>query len=448
VQKIEGKIEDRIREIKISELIPDDKNANLGTDRGRELLESSLSEYGAGRSILVDKNLRIIGGNKCIEQAENLNMDNVIVVQSDGSKIIAVQRTDLDLTKDKKARKLAYADNRIAQIDLQWNLPQIEMDFEAFNLGDWFSDVEMEELNLLQEQSQGEEKSEEELNDVPEVKKEAVSQVGDLFLIDNRHRVLCGDSTKKEDVGRLMGKEKARMVVTSPPYENQREYSQWESYEDYLDFLLLIIKNFEIVRDKNFIVFWNMGSSEPTNHFIPADNYIQFLQEDYKWIEWIEWNKESATWTIPRSQHIENGLYIPALRWESLLVFLWGNRPHFEIKDKPLIREWQENVWNMNKVIGAEQKKIGHTALFPVELPRRAILSYSKLNEVIYEPFLGGGTTLIACEQTGRICYGIELCENYCDVIISRYIKLYPDCEFKHLNGKLTKEDFIRESDN
>jgi hypothetical protein len=105
--------------LKLSDLKFDDKNANKGTDRGREMLECSLSKLGAGRSILIDKAGRIIAGNKTVEQAENLNMDDVIVVQSDGTKIIAVQRTDLDLTKDKKARELAYADNRIAQVDLQ-----------------------------------------------------------------------------------------------------------------------------------------------------------------------------------------------------------------------------------------------------------------------------------------------------------------------------------------
>jgi DNA modification methylase len=436
------KIEDRIREIKISELIPDDKNANLGTDRGRELLESSLSEYGAGRSILVDKNLRIIGGNKCIEQAENLNMDNVIVVQSDGSKIIAVQRTDLDLTKDKKARKLAYADNRIAQIDLQWNLPQIEMDFEAFNLGDWFSDVEMEELNSLQEQPQGEEKTGEELNSVPEVKKESISQLGDLFLIDNRHRVLCGDSTKKEDVERLMDGKKADMVFTDPPYGV--DYAGKNEFLNKADEGNRI--QTEIINDtesKDAFEIW--GKCFELWKGILSDYHTIYICSP-------------QTRDLMMMMMIERGgIYISN-------VIIWVKNNHvlgrldYNLKHEPIIYGWLKSghhkfygngekkfsVWDYDKPV----KNDLHPTMKPIALVVNAIENSSLKNMIVLDIFLGSGTTLIACEQTGRICYGIELCENYCDVIISRYIKLYPNCTIKHLNGDLTKEDFIRESDN
>jgi len=238
------------------------------------------------------------------------------------------------------------------------------------------------------------------------------------------HRLICGDSTDEGDISRLMDGEKARVCVTSPPYENQREYSQWKTYEAYNDFINSVIKNIKDFLKDSSVVVWNIGSSEPTNNFIPADHYGLFLGNGFKWIEWIIWNKESATWTIPRSQHIENGLYIPALRWESICIFLKGKRPHFEIKDKKEIRTWQENVWQMNKVIGSQQKKIGHPAIYPVELPYRAIKSYSKENEEVFDPFLGSGSTLIACEQTNRICYGMELEPSYCQVIIDRFEQL------------------------
>ncbi|HOT31254.1 MAG TPA: hypothetical protein PLQ61_06740 [Bacteroidales bacterium] len=132
--------------MKLSDLKPDKSNANKGTDKGREMLEISLQKYGAGRSILIDKAGRIIAGNKTVEQAKNLNMDDVIVVPSDGSKIVAVQRTDLDLEKDAKARELAYADNRIAEIDLKWDYDQILKDAEVIPIDEWFSEEELEGL--------------------------------------------------------------------------------------------------------------------------------------------------------------------------------------------------------------------------------------------------------------------------------------------------------------
>ncbi|MCA9368324.1 hypothetical protein KC887_08805, partial [Candidatus Kaiserbacteria bacterium] len=110
-----------IKRIKASELTPDSHNANRGTERGRYALEASLRQYGAGRSILVDKHGRIIAGNKTLETATDVGLDDVIVVQTDGKQIVAVQRMDLDLAQDDTARMLAYADNRVGQLDLDFD---------------------------------------------------------------------------------------------------------------------------------------------------------------------------------------------------------------------------------------------------------------------------------------------------------------------------------------
>lgn len=106
--------------MKITALKFDPRNANKGTDRGRKALASSLKDFGSGRSILVDKNGVVIAGNKTLAQAIARGDKDVTVVKSDGSKIIAVQRTDLDL-RDAKAKGLAVADNRVAELDLDWD---------------------------------------------------------------------------------------------------------------------------------------------------------------------------------------------------------------------------------------------------------------------------------------------------------------------------------------
>jgi len=132
-------------EITVSELLPDARNANIGTARGRGMLEKSLQKYGAGRSILIDKNNRIIAGNKTIECAGSIGLEDVQVVESDGKRIIAVKRTDLDLQTDKTARELAFADNRIAQVDLEWSADEITAAKEDGCEIDWmFEDFDVD----------------------------------------------------------------------------------------------------------------------------------------------------------------------------------------------------------------------------------------------------------------------------------------------------------------
>ena len=131
---------------KLSELTPDHSNANRGTERGRYALEASLRKYGAGRSILVDRLGRIIAGNKTAETAADVGIDDVIVVQTDGRQVVAVQRTDLDLDSN-EARELAYADNRVGQLDLDFDPAQILADINAgVNLDQFWRKDELDEL--------------------------------------------------------------------------------------------------------------------------------------------------------------------------------------------------------------------------------------------------------------------------------------------------------------
>lgn len=111
---------------KISELKFDTDNANKGTARGRSLLEKSLQRCGFGRSVLLDKNNRIIAGNKTIETAGETGFENMRVIDTDGKEIIAVRRKDLDLLKDQKARELAILDNRVSELDIDWNFEVLE----------------------------------------------------------------------------------------------------------------------------------------------------------------------------------------------------------------------------------------------------------------------------------------------------------------------------------
>jgi len=129
----------------INDLKFDRHNANLGTDRGRAALAASLKQYGAGRSILVDKKGRVIAGNKTLEQALAAGYQDVLVVKTDGKKLVVVQRTDLDLT-DPKARALAVADNRVGELNLEWD-PKVLADLHCeINLDAFFTTRERTEI--------------------------------------------------------------------------------------------------------------------------------------------------------------------------------------------------------------------------------------------------------------------------------------------------------------
>jgi hypothetical protein len=132
--------------MKLADLIQDPKNANTGTFRGKTAVEVSLSSCGAGRSIVTDKNGVILAGNKtaAAAQAAGLN-EEVIVVESDGSQLVVVKRTDLD-ANDSKAKQLAVADNRTAELGLEWN-PEVLKDLSAeLDLKPYFSPDELKEI--------------------------------------------------------------------------------------------------------------------------------------------------------------------------------------------------------------------------------------------------------------------------------------------------------------
>jgi len=122
---------------KIGDLEFDDKNFNKHTQKGMWLLEKSLRNYGAGRSILIDRNNRIIAGNGIVESAGQIGLEDVQVVESDGKKIIAVKRTDIDLNSE-QGREMALADNATSAADLDWDFEKIsEVGFGLSDLNDW-----------------------------------------------------------------------------------------------------------------------------------------------------------------------------------------------------------------------------------------------------------------------------------------------------------------------
>lgn len=191
-----------VKETKVDELIPDDHNFNKGTEFGAYLMEKSFREFGAGRSILLDKNNRVIAGNKSLQTAAEIGLEDVIVVETTGSQIVAVKRTDIDLDT-KKGRKMALADNATSKENLAFNLPEIDsiaknLDFDP---ADWGIDLEGIELDLPEEA--GEETQEDDFDEEQDTVEARCSR-GDIWQLGD-HRLMCGDSCREEDVLALMG---------------------------------------------------------------------------------------------------------------------------------------------------------------------------------------------------------------------------------------------------
>jgi hypothetical protein len=191
-------------EIKLSDLIPDDKNFNKGSEYGNGLIEKSFSKFGAGRSILIDKNNRIIAGNKSVENAMSIGLDDVQIVESDGKRIIAVKRMDIDLDTP-QGREMALADNASAKANIVFDAELIEAELGEATAVEWGIEV----ADKLE--------AEEDDFDVPDGGLETDIVLGDLFEI-GEHRLLCGDSTQTDTFAKLFGEQLADLVVTDPPY--------------------------------------------------------------------------------------------------------------------------------------------------------------------------------------------------------------------------------------
>lgn len=199
----------RVHHLSLVDLTTDPRNANRGTDRGREALIHSLRHYGAGRAVLIDRRGCVIR-NKTVEQAKRLNIP-LRVVKTDGQHLIAVQRDDLDLSTDPRAQALAIADNRVGELDLEWDVDMLKqlhadgLDLSAFWTADEFA-------TLFAEPTTG-------LTDENAVVEPGPTDIvrGELFVL-GRHRVLCGDSTSAGDVARVLDGTKPVLMTTDPPY--------------------------------------------------------------------------------------------------------------------------------------------------------------------------------------------------------------------------------------
>jgi DNA modification methylase len=195
----------------INNLKSDHKNARKRTDRSAALIAESLKRYGAARSIVIDEDNRILAGNGTIEGAKAAGIQNIRVIETDGTEIIAVKRTGL--TEDEKIG-LALADNRTSDLS-DWDKDMLQQLSEEHDIAPWFDADDLAEILGEVEQLPAEGLTD--ADDVPEAPEEPVTKLGDVWLL-GKHRVMCGDSTVITDVERLMDGAKAALMHADPPY--------------------------------------------------------------------------------------------------------------------------------------------------------------------------------------------------------------------------------------
>jgi DNA modification methylase len=260
---------------------------------------------------------------------------------------------------------------------------------------------------------------------------EPITVLGDLYKI-GEHRLLCGDSTDSDAVAKLMDGKKADLIFTSPPYNANTLVNGKKIYEnnnldnkteeEYLNFLDEIKDAFYTILKSKGIVCWNiMYNNNSRQSFIK--NVNRFIESGLLLTETIIWKKNA----IP----IPKGL---ARAFEFIFVFQ-KDELDFTYKEK---YEYSENFWEISN---AKTQIESHKACFPVELPSQGIKLFTTENMILFEPFTGSGTTMVASHQLKRKCYGMELDPKYCDVIVRRMIKLDPTLTVKR-NGIDCKSEF------
>lgn len=385
--------------IDISELIPDDENANKGSEFGNALIEKSLRKFGAGRSILLDKNNKIVAGNKTIENAASIGLNDVIIVETDGTKLVAVKRNDIDLNT-KEGREMALADNASAKASITWDDEVIEQLNEKFEIDTKGWGVECDvEFNI----ELGQQKAEDDDFDIPnEIKTDIV--IGDLFEI-GEHRLLCGDSTDSEQVAKLMNGENADMVFADPPYGINNSGKGISGATEGNDFGVILgdsdvsvaIDSFKLIKSifpKSIMIFWG------------ANYYPSILDNGHGWLIWDK-EREGNIFSGAEIAYVNKGIRVDVFR-----------------------HQWH----GMIKASESGEKRL-HPTQKPVALVSWCFENY-KVGNNILDIFLGSGSTMVAAHQLNRKCYGMELDPKYCQVIIDRMHKLDPSLIIKK-NGEI-----------
>ena len=407
----------KIQEVAVDKLIPYAKNSRTHSDQQVAQIAASIKEFGFRNPILVD-GLSIIAGHGRLMAAQKLGLDQVPTIDCS------------DMTESQK-KAYIIADNRLA-LNAGWDNSMLmlelqDLEDEGFDLT--LLGFDDKELNALLEPEVVDGLTDE--DEVPEVPEEPKTKLGDIYILGN-HRLMCGDSTSIDAVEKLMDGKTADFCFTSPPYADQREYNgEKELSTEYLATFLRAshhLCNFYAV---------NLGMSRKNGEINQYwDDYIKEAKNiGLKLVSWNIWDRSGEGGSI-------GNMTAPfPINHEWILIFANDSpelnrtiaNKHGGKKADGTIRgsdnSFSKRVAKVHEFgklgtifkCGVQRGKNEHPAMFPVELPEQYILACTSNKEVIYEPFGGSGTTMIAAEKLGRTAFLMELDPKYCDVIVKRW---------------------------
>jgi DNA modification methylase len=382
----------------------------------QESLATNPELFDARPIVLSDRTgeLMIIAGNMRYEAAKKIGLKEVPTIVLPG------------LTEEKE-RELAIRDNIN---NGEWDWDMLANGWDDLPLADWGLEIPgfNEEENNAESKEEDEEKLADTINKGAELQKKWKTKSGQLWKL-GEHRLLCGDSTKAEEVERLMDGSKADCIFTSPPYAVGIDYG--ETYEDTIDNLRLMLKIFaeswkSILVEGGYAVT-NFGDVQSGRKILNTDGPCEYpmaleyfpVFRDAGWCLWSRrvWCKPGAA--CGSSRHCI-GTNRAACNYEH--VWTWKLTGP-SIVDNQITGKWPSQAgWfdttHDNKLdVGLSV----HGAGMPVAVAARSITWHSRINQIVHEPFSGTGTTLIAAEQLGRKCYGMEISPQYCAVILQRW---------------------------
>ncbi len=382
----------QFRKLKIDSLIPAKYNPRKDLkpgDKEYEKIKNSLTEFGYVDPIIVNSDLTIIGGHqrwKVLKSLGYTEVDCVVI--------------DIDKTKEKA---LNVALNKISG---EWNealLAELIKDLQSIDYDVSFTGFEPPEIEELFSNVHDKEIKEDDFDVEDALKEPVISKQGDLWLL-GRHRLICGDSTEPEVYNILMEGRKANLVVTDPPYNVAYEAKAGKIQndnlkdEEFYNFLYKAFSNMYDAMEKDASIYVFHADTEGLNFrkaFKAAGFYLSGV---------CIWAKQSLV--LGRSPY----------QWKhEPVLFGWKKEGrHNWYSDRK-----QSTIWSFDR----PSKNALHPTMKPVALCAYPIQNSSMSNCIVLDPFGGSGSTLIACEQTNRICYTIELDEKYADVIVKRYIE-------------------------
>ena len=395
----------------INDLKPDPNNANRGTERGHEIVNTSIQRHGAGRSGLAAKDGTMIAGSQTLKEMAALGM-KIKPVHTTGDEWVVVIRDDVEPGSE-QATLMGLEDNRGAQEGIEWDPGILAELAQQFDVSGLFTGDELAEWAQPSEPEAG--AGGDEYDTTPD-DGPTRAQLGDLWVIGGVHRLLVGDCTDPANVVRLMGTDKAEMIWTDPPYgvaigdknkflnsiaPSNRVEENLEN--DTLDEPALM----EMLRGafKNAAAHclaggaWYVAAPAGPPHVL----FGLALKELDIWHQTIQWVKNNATFAPLGVDY----------HWRAEPIF-YGWLPG--AAHRYYGGRQQDTVWEIDR----PQASPDHPTMKPIELVQRAVENNSKARDIVLDMFLGSGTTLIAAHRTGRRCYGCELSPKYADVILRR----------------------------